>query len=277
MSRIEPTTGLGNAAARRTVAAIEIRDVQKRFEGRGSQGPYTALEGVNLVVEEGQFLCLLGPSGCGKSTLLHLIAGFDRPTGGEVLFRGEPIAGPGAERAVVFQSELAVFTWLTVEGNVEYGLRVRGVRRAERASAVCEALELVGLAPHRTKLPRELSGGMKQRVQIARVLANDPDCLLMDEPFGALDAQTRMRLQDELVGIWEKTHKTVVFVTHDVTEAVYLADRIAVMSEGPAGRIKQVVDVNIPRPRDRSAEPAVALVQRLTEELHRTEVTDDRA
>jgi len=249
-------------------AAIEIHEVAKRFQARGSQAAFTALEGIDLSIYDGEFVCLLGPSGCGKSTLLHLIAGFELPSEGAIRFRGSPIAGPSAERGVVFQSELAVFPWLTVERNVEYGLRMRRVPREERAKTVADVLDLVGLSTHRNKLPRELSGGMKQRVQIARVLANDPDCLLMDEPYGALDAQTRMRLQDELTRIWQATKKTIVFVTHDVGEAVYLADRIAVLTDGPAAKIKKIVQVDIDRPRDRSNPAMVELARSLTNELH---------
>lgn len=249
------------------VPLVEIQGVTKWFKARGSQGPYTAVDTVNLNVYEGEFLCLLGPSGCGKSTLLNLIAGFDFPTSGQVLFNGSLVAGPSAERGVVFQSELALLSWLTVEENVKYGLRVRGLPRTEVTSVVSEVLELVGLSTHRTKLPQELSGGMKQRVQIARVLANNPECLLMDEPFGALDAQSRMRLQDELVKIWLGNQKTVIFVTHDVVEAAYLADRIVVMSDGPAASIQRVVQNDERRPRDRSSAAITDIVQQLSSEL----------
>ena len=244
--------------------AIVLRDVEMSF---GGPEGFTAVEDVNFQVNEGEFICILGPSGCGKSTLLHLIAGFANPSRGSITFRGREVTAPAFERGVVFQSELAVFSWLTVHQNVAYGLRVRRVPKAERAEAVARALELVNLDQHADKFPRELSGGMKQRVQIARVLATDPDCMLMDEPFGALDAQTRMKLQDALARIWESMGKTVVFVTHDVAEAVYLADRVAVMTAGPAARIKEVVSVDIDRPRRRGESSVVSLTEELTAQL----------
>jgi NitT/TauT family transport system ATP-binding protein len=181
--------------------------------------------------------------------VLHLIAGFDLPTAGSIAVRGRPVTGPGADRGVVFQTELALFPWLTVEENVAFGLKMRGAPAAERAAVLDRNLDLVGLSKHRRKFPRELSGGMKQRVQIARALANDPDILLMDEPFGALDAQTRRRMQEEVVRIWTEARKTVVFITHDIGEAIWLADRIGVMTRGPAARVKEVVEVALPRPR----------------------------
>lgn len=192
-----------------TEAVIEIEGVSKTFRRPDRRGEFTALENVDLEVSSGEFVCLLGPSGCGKSTLLHMIAGFEHPTTGRIQVNGAPVTGPGPDRGVVFQSELAVFPWLTVAQNVEYGLRVRKIPQRQRRETVERALQMVGLAAHRDKLPRELSGGMKQRVQIARTLANDPACLLMDEPFGALDAQTRSRLQGELANIWDQQHKTV--------------------------------------------------------------------
>jgi len=232
------------------VTSIELRSVTKSFDGDGrAGGAYTALDGLDLAVREGEFFCLLGPTGCGKSTVLHLIAGFDQPTAGSIAVRGRPVTGPGADRGVVFQTELALFPWLTVEENVAFGLKMRGAPAAERAAVLDRNLDLVGLSKHRRKFPRELSGGMKQRVQIARALANDPDILLMDEPFGALDAQTRRRMQEEVVRIWTEARKTVVFITHDIGEAIWLADRIGVMTRGPAARVKEVVEVALPRPR----------------------------
>jgi NitT/TauT family transport system ATP-binding protein len=245
---------------------VEFAGAGVEFRRADSQERYRAVADVELEIAEGEFLCLLGPSGCGKTTLLHMLAGFVQPTEGEVRVSGRRIDRPGADRGVVFQSQEALFDWLTVEENVAYGLRVRGVGKAERRAAVRSMLELVHLADHRKKYPRELSGGMKQRVQIARVLVNDPQVLLMDEPFGALDAQTRTHMQEELQQIWVKNRKTVVFVTHDVGEAVALGDRIAVMTPGPAGTIKAVVQNRLPRPREMD-EAFMALFKGIRREL----------
>jgi NitT/TauT family transport system ATP-binding protein len=228
------------------MAKIQIAGVSKTF---GSGAP--ALGAIDLDVAEREFLCLLGPSGCGKSTLLNIVAGFLAPTTGRVLVDGAPITGPGADRGVVFQ-EYVLFPWLTVAGNVEFGLTLKGVAADERRRTVGRYLELVGLDAHAAKFPVQLSGGMKQRVAIARALANIPSIILMDEPFGALDAQTREVLQDELSRIQRVEHKTVIFVTHSIREAVYLADRVVVMTSAP-GRIKQVFDVKLPEVRDRFA------------------------
>ena len=228
---------------------IRIEALAKSFGADGATG--AALASVDLEVREHEFLCLLGPSGCGKSTLLNIVAGFLAPTAGRVLVDGRPVTGPGADRGVVFQ-EYVLFPWLTVAGNVEFGPRLAGVAPPARRQAVRRYLDLVGLGPHAEKFPSQLSGGMKQRVAIARALANDPAVILMDEPFGALDAQTREILQDELARIQRVEHKTVVFVTHSIREAVYLADRVVVMTSAP-GRIKQVVDIELPETRDRFA------------------------
>jgi NitT/TauT family transport system ATP-binding protein len=230
-------------------AAIELSGVAKRFERAGGGEGYQALGGIDLTVEEGEFFCLLGPTGCGKSTVLHLVAGFERASAGSVRVFGAPVEKPGADRGVVFQTELALFPWLTVAENVAFGLRMRGMPAGEQAALLDRNLDLVGLPKHRDKFPREISGGMKQRVQIARALANDPRILLMDEPFGALDAQTRRRMQEEVVRIWSQTRKTVIFVTHDIAEAIWLADRVGVMTRGPAARIREIVPVDLPRPR----------------------------
>jgi NitT/TauT family transport system ATP-binding protein len=225
---------------------IRISGVSKAF-GRGAP----ALGGVDLDVAEREFVCLLGPSGCGKSTLLNIVAGFLAPTTGQVLVDGAPVTGPGADRGVVFQ-EYVLFPWLTVAGNVEFGLTLKGMPAEERRRTVTRYLDLVGLRAHAEKFPVQLSGGMKQRVAIARALANSPSIILMDEPFGALDAQTREVLQDELSRIQRVEHKTVVFVTHSIREAVYLADRVVVMTSAP-GRIKQIFEVKLPDVRDRFA------------------------
>ncbi|MFF4695254.1 ABC transporter ATP-binding protein [Streptomyces chattanoogensis] len=201
----------------------------------------TALDGIDLEIAAGEFVVLVGPSGCGKSTLLELLGGLARPTGGRILLDGEPVTGPGLDRGIVFQ-QYALLPWRTAQGNVEFGLEATGVPRRERAARAREFLDLVGLSGFENRHPHELSGGMRQRVAIARSLAYDPDVLLMDEPFAALDAQTRESLQDELLRIWERTGKTVVFITHGIEEAVYLGQRVAVMTSRP-GRIKQVVPI----------------------------------
>ncbi|MFI7125091.1 ABC transporter ATP-binding protein [Nonomuraea sp. NPDC050153] len=220
---------------------ISIRNVTKTFQVRDADRPFTALSGIDLDVREGEFLTLVGPSGCGKSTLLDLIAGLTAPTSGEILIDGAQVSGPGLDRGIVFQ-QYALFPWRTARSNVEFGLEAKGVPRKERARRAREHLALVGLAGFEERYPHELSGGMRQRVAIARSLAFDPDVLLMDEPFAALDAQTRESLQEELVHVWEQTGKTVVFITHGIDEAVYLGQRVAVMTSRP-GRIKEVVDV----------------------------------
>jgi NitT/TauT family transport system ATP-binding protein len=210
-----------------------------------------AVQNIDLTVNEGEFFCLLGPSGCGKTTLLHMIAGFEQPTAGSIEVFGKEVREPGPDRGVVFQTDLALFSWLTVEENVAFGLKIRGVARSQRQETVEKNLELVGLAPYRRRFPFELSGGMKQRVQIARVLANDPQVLLLDEPFAALDAQTRRHLQRELAAIWARSGKTALFITHDIGESLILGDRVGVMTPGPASRIKRIVEVDLPRPRGR--------------------------
>jgi NitT/TauT family transport system ATP-binding protein len=218
-----------------------------------------ALENVSLHVREREFLALLGPSGCGKSTLLYLIGGFLPIETGKILLDGKPVAGPGPDRGIVFQN-FALFPWKTVRKNVLYGLERQGLPRAEREARAQAFIDLVGLTGFEESYPSHLSGGMKQRVAIARTLAFDPRMLLMDEPFGALDAQTRSLMQGELLAIWEKTRKTVIFVTHDVHEAVYLAERVAVMTARP-GRIKTVVDTSFDK-----ADP----------EVHRTKMFVDK-
>jgi NitT/TauT family transport system ATP-binding protein len=201
-----------------------------------------ALEDVSLEVRSSEFLALLGPSGCGKSTLLYLIGGFLPVEAGKIVVNGKPVAGPGPDRGIVFQ-HFALFPWKTVRKNVLYGLERQGLPRAEREARAQSFIELVGLSGFEESYPSQLSGGMKQRAAIARTLAFDPRMLLMDEPFGALDAQTRGLMQTELLNIWERTRKTVIFVTHDVREAVYLAGRVAVMSARP-GRIKALIDTS---------------------------------
>jgi NitT/TauT family transport system ATP-binding protein len=230
-------------------ARISIDGVSKWF-GRDGRGA-AALVDIDLDVAGGELLCLLGPSGCGKSTLLNIVAGFIPATRGRVLVDGRPVIGPGPERGVVFQ-EYVLFPWLTVAENVEFGPRLKGAGRAERRALGARYLDMVGLTAHAEKFPAQLSGGMKQRVAIARALANSPSIVLMDEPFGALDAQTREVMQEELGRIQRVEPKTVIFVTHSIREAVYLADRVVVMTSAP-GRIKQIFSIKLPEPRDRFA------------------------
>ncbi|WP_030270421.1 ABC transporter ATP-binding protein [Streptomyces sp. NRRL B-24484] len=228
-------------------ADISFRSVSKVFQVRG-EGAFTAVDGVDLDIAAGEFAVLVGPSGCGKSTLLDLLGGLTEPTSGEILLNGRPVAGPGPDRSTVFQ-QYALLPWRTAQGNVEFGLESIGVPRRQRAARAREYLALVGLTGFEDRHPHELSGGMKQRVAIARSLAYDPEVLLMDEPFAALDAQTRESLQDELRRIWQRTGKTVVFITHGIEEAVYLGGRVAVLTSRP-GRVKQVVPIDLG---DRSA------------------------
>jgi NitT/TauT family transport system ATP-binding protein len=232
---------------------ISLKNVTKQFivrqGGRGARrssepSVLTALDDLSLDVADGEFLTLVGPSGSGKTTLLDLLAGLSRPTSGRVLVDGKDVTGPGQDRAVVFQ-QYALFPWRTASANVSIGLENKGLSRKQRAEIASRFLDLVGLAGFEDRYPHELSGGMKQRVAIARSLAYEPDVLLMDEPFAALDAQTREQLQDELLRIWKATGKTIVFITHGIDEAVYLGQRVAVLSARP-GRLKEIVDINIP-------------------------------
>jgi NitT/TauT family transport system ATP-binding protein len=232
---------------------LVARDVSYQYAARRGVQPPAVLSHFELALTEGEFFCLLGPSGCGKTTVLNLMAGFLPPTSGTLTLAGRPVIGPGADRTVVFQGDDALFTWLRTIDNVAFGLRMRGMPEERRRAIAREYLHLVHLDGQENKYPGELSGGMKQRVQIARVLATDPKILLMDEPFGALDAQTRSRLQDELVEIWRKTSKTIVFITHDIAEAVLLADRVGVMTKGPGSHLGAVVPVDLPRPRRRGS------------------------
>ena len=225
---------------------VEIQALSKRYEV--DDGEIVALSSTSLTIEEGEFVCLLGPSGCGKSTLLKIVAGLIEPTGGSIRINGRQVTGPGPDRAVVFQ-DYALFPWMTVADNVEFGLAARGVDTARRQAVSAELLKAVGLADFATKYPHHLSGGMKQRVSIARALAVEPVLLLMDEPFGALDAQTRYVMQQELLRIWSAYRKTVLFVTHSIDEALYLGDRVVIMTARP-GRIKEDVRITQDRPRD---------------------------
>jgi NitT/TauT family transport system ATP-binding protein len=232
---------------------VEVRKVARAYmkkagPDRGQQ--YVALQDVSFSISPGEFFCLLGPSGCGKSTVLRMIAGFLPPSAGEVMVRGSRVKGPGMDRAVVFQGDAALFNWLTTAENVEFGLRMRRVPEPERRRIIAENIRLVGLEGFEHHHPNQLSGGMRQRLQIARVLSNDPAILLMDEPFGALDAQTRGIMQQELSRIWSSHKKTVLFITHDIEEALLLGDRVAIMTAGPAATIKKVLVVPLARPRE---------------------------
>jgi len=225
---------------------IRLDNVCVQFERRGAE-PVTALEGFDLTVKDQEFLCLLGPSGCGKSTALDLVAGFNMPTHGQVTVGGKKVLAPGPERGVVFQ-DANIFPWLSVRENVGFGPSLRRAASSSMRADVDAYLAQVGLAKFSEHLPLELSGGMRQRVGLARVLINNPPVLLMDEPFGALDAQTRIIMQELLLGLWERDRKTVIFITHDIDEALLLGDRIVVMSARP-GRIKASIPVELPRPR----------------------------
>jgi len=230
---------------------IQCRGLRKVFRDIARGEEIEALHNLDLEVREGEFLTVLGPSGCGKSTLLNIIAGFEPPTAGEITLNARAIEKPGADRGVVFQ-EYALFPWLTVLDNVCYGLRERNLSRTQQIQRARIYLKAVGLEEFERRYPQELSGGMKQRVSLIRALANDPQILLMDEPFAALDAQTRKDLQQELVALWQETQKTIFFITHNVEEAIYLGDRIVVMSARP-GRITRIIEVPFQRPRDETA------------------------
>ena len=236
-------------ALRRTVAMIEIDRVSQVFQTSTRQD-HLALSDISLTVDGGAFVSILGPSGCGKSTLLYIVGGFVQPTRGTARVKGKTITGPGPDRGPVFQ-EFALFPWKSVLGNVMYGPRQQGVTYSEADAQSRALIEMVGLKGFEDFYPKELSGGMKQRVALARTLAYHPEVLLMDEPFGALDAHTRTRLQNDLLEIWERDRKTVLFVTHSVDEAVFLSDRVVVMTRSP-GRIKQIIDIDLPRPRRRT-------------------------
>jgi len=250
-------------------SVLSIRNVRKSYVDT-QQNLYTAITDISVSIHRGDFYCLLGPSGCGKSTLLNLIAGFEDVTTGSIAFStGDatsevPISGPGVDRAMIFQDvNDSLFPWLDTEENVAFGPKLHGVSRAVYESQLSAYLKMVGLDRHSHKFPFELSGGMRQRVQIARALIMEPQMLLMDEPFAALDAITKRLLQRELIRIWRETHKTVVYVTHDIVEALLLGTRVAVMTAGPAARIKQEVSIDLKSPRDPTNADFVELTKRL--------------
>lgn len=231
---------------------IVARNIRRVYHIKGKEDKKTtefeAIRQLDLTVKQGEFLAIVGPSGCGKSTFLDMIAGLAKPSSGEIFMDGKLIKGPALDRGIVMQG-YALFPWRTVRKNVEFGLEIKKVPKQDRGQISQKYIEMVGLKNFADRYPHELSGGMKQRVAIARALAYDPEVLLMDEPFAAVDAQTRETLQEELLRIWEQTKKTIVFVTHGIDEAVFLADRVAVMSSHP-GTIKEIVTINLPRPRD---------------------------
>ncbi|WP_315755195.1 MULTISPECIES: ABC transporter ATP-binding protein [unclassified Bradyrhizobium] len=250
------------------MTTLVINNVTRTFPARQGHAPTRALEPVELTIGTNDFVTILGPSGCGKSTLLRIVAGLDRPTSGKVLLDGREVTGPGADRGMVFQS-YTLFPWLTVRENIAFGLRERGVDEAERNAIADRYIQQIGLKGFENHWPKQLSGGMQQRCAIARALANDPKILLLDEPFGALDNQTRVLMQEMLLGIWERDQKTVLFVTHDIEEAIFLGSRVLVMSARP-GRIKADIKIELPHPRSykiKTSSEFVALKERLVEEI----------
>ena len=244
-----------------TQPKVSFSGVSKTF--RSNDREIVVLRDIDLDVRDGEFVCILGPSGCGKSTLLNIVGGFVKPTGGSVTIDGETVDGPDPRRIFVFQ-ERGVFPWLTVEGNIGFGLH--RLSPAERASRIAHYVKLVGLSGFEKSYPHELSGGMKQRLEVARALAVDPDVLYLDEPFGALDSITRLLMRSELLRIWQKERKTILFVTHDIDESIQLAERVVVMTARP-GSIRKVVDIDIPHPRDLSSRRYIELRDGIFEEI----------
>ncbi len=248
---------------------LQVNRVSKEFVDRRAKSKVRALDEINLEVQKGEVICILGPSGCGKSTLLNIVAGFLPPSGGEVRVDGRPVVEPGPDRGFVFQ-EFALFPWRTVLENIEFGPVLKGMEKADRHARARELIQRIHLTGFEDKYPFELSGGMKQRVGIARALANDPEVLLMDEPFGALDAQTRRVMQEELLKLLGETEKTVLFVTHAIDEAIVLADRVLIMTARP-GQVKALLGVDLPRPRERTS-PEFNELYRTMDDLIRVEV-----
>ncbi|WP_019939373.1 ABC transporter ATP-binding protein [Bordetella sp. FB-8] len=246
---------------------LSVQNVTRVFESKRGQATQ-ALQPIDLIVTENDFVTILGPSGCGKSTLLRIVAGLDFPSTGRVLLDSKPVEGPGADRGMVFQS-YTLFPWLTIEENIRFGLRERGLGPAEQKERSDDFIAKVGLRGFEQHYPKQLSGGMQQRTAIARALANDPRILLLDEPFGALDNQTRVLMQELLLGIWESAQKTVIFVTHDIDEAIFMASRVVVFSARP-GRIKADIPVDFPHPRSytlKTSPDFMDIKARLTEEI----------
>jgi NitT/TauT family transport system ATP-binding protein len=248
-----------------TEAKIALKGIEKRFEtSRGKE--QVALSSVDLEIAAGEFVCLVGPSGCGKTTLINLMAGFDKPTAGSITIDGEPVRGPDRDHIMIFQ-DYGLYPWRTVLGNIMFGLQARGVAAGELRDRALATLELVGLRQAADKHPHELSGGMKQRVAIARALAVEPSILFMDEPFAALDAFTRLHLQDELLRLWQEKRPTVIFVTHDLDEAIALGQRVVLMAPAP-GRIQRILDIQLPHPRERTRDDFALFRRELFREFH---------
>ncbi|WP_407431610.1 ABC transporter ATP-binding protein [Methanobrevibacter sp.] len=243
--------------------SIEIKNINKSFDGRGKS--LSVLENINLEINDGELICLLGPSGCGKTTLLRLIAGLDQPTSGEIVANGELVEKPSGDRAVIFQ-QYSLFPWLTVLQNVTFGLEISGGSKEENIQAAERYLKSVGLLDFKDSYPHELSGGMKQRVAIIRSLLNHSPILLMDEPFSALDMQNRHKLQEQLIGVWQRFENTIVFVTHDVDEAVYLADKIVLLDKDP-GKIAEIISVDLKRPRKRDSLEFLKIQESIVDKL----------
>jgi ABC-type nitrate/sulfonate/bicarbonate transport system ATPase subunit len=259
-----------------TQPILSVRGVSRSFASASGAAPTVALQSTDLSVAENDFVTILGPSGCGKSTLLRIVAGLDYPTEGRVLLDGQTVEGPGADRGVVFQS-YTLFPWLTIAQNIRFGLRERGMPESQQKERAAYFIAKVGLRGFEQHFPKQLSGGMQQRTAIARALANDPKILLMDEPFGALDNQTRVLMQELLLGIWEAERKTVLFVTHDIDEAIFMANRVAVFSARP-GRIKTELAVDLPHPRHytiKTSPEFMDLKARLTEEIRAESMAAD--
>lgn len=253
---------------------LEVKDLVKTFDSQ--QGQVTALKDINFKTHRREFVCVIGPSGCGKSTLIRILAGLESPSSGQVLLDGEPKSDPGPDRGMVFQG-YTLFPWLTIKKNVMFGLQMEGKSKSTAESEALQWIELVGLSKFADAYPHQLSGGMKQRVAIARALANQPRILLMDEPFGALDAQTRFKMQTNLIDIWKNIDITVLFITHDLDEAIYLADRILVLKAHP-GEVQEVIEVPVPRPRtpEQFLSPEfLATKKRLEELIHPPTEEDD--
>jgi NitT/TauT family transport system ATP-binding protein len=244
---------------------LDVKNLTRVFTT--ANGTHTALQDIHLNVHRREFLCVIGPSGCGKSTLIRIIAGLDHPTSGEILIDGKSVRGPGSDRGMVFQG-YTLFPWLTVKGNVMFGLKIAGTGQATAEAEARQWIDLVGLSKFENSYPHQLSGGMKQRVAIARALANNPRILIMDEPFGALDAQTRSQMQAYLLQIWKQVDVTILFITHDLDEAIYLADRILVLGANP-GHIQELIEVAVPRPRnpEQFISPIFLATKRRLEEL----------
>jgi NitT/TauT family transport system ATP-binding protein len=262
---MEPEVRAHFASIRERPKVLEVVDLEKRYDS--NSGSLLALDRISFDVHRREFICVIGASGCGKSTLIRIVAGLDDPTGGEVLLDGEPVEGPGPDRGMVFQG-YTLFPWLTVKKNIMFGLRMRGEDPEAAERDALHWIDVVGLKGFENRYPEELSGGMKQRVAIARAVANRPRILLMDEPFGALDAQTRATMQSYLLQLWRNVDVTILFITHDLDEAVLLADRIVVLGRNP-GHVKEIIEVPVPRPRslDQLLSPEFLATRKRLEEL----------